>query len=148
MWISIARSLNNTKISFPSHGNEGNYRKGEGEIPTSFNYVRKWRMCVNHGMGMHFLNFSCPISKKTIPKNDGLPNSNLTSILFQSQGINYLNQFLEEINDWVNKTKKVVDHFMGSPIDIWIYPIGSRVWIFPSPFLAKSCPHLFNVALT
>ena len=57
----------------------------------------------------------------------GFPNSKLTTILFPSQGINYLNQFLEGINDWAQKTEKVVDNFMGSPIDICIYPIGSRV---------------------
>ena len=51
------------------------------------------------------------------------------------------------LDDWAQKTKWVVDSFMGFPFDIWIFPIGSRVWI-PPPFLVKSCPHLFNVALT
>ena len=54
-------------------------------------------------------------------------NTILTAILFHSQGINYLNQLLEEINDWAHKTKRVVESFMGSPIDIWINTIGSIV---------------------
>ena len=44
----------------------------------------------------------------------------MTAILFPSQGIDYLNQFMEGINDWEENTKKVVDRFMGSPIDIWL----------------------------
>ena len=56
-----------------------------------------------------------------------LPNSNLTPILFPSPCNNYLNQFLEKINDWAQKTKWVVDILLGSPFDIWFFPIGSKV---------------------
>ena len=76
------------------------------------------------------------------------PNTNLSAILFPFQNINYLNQFLEEINDWVNKTKKVVDSFMGSPIDIGFTLLAQGFEYFPSLVLVKSCPHLFNVVLT
>ena len=55
------------------------------------------------------------------------PNTKLTTILLYFQGINYLNQLLEELNDWAQKTKWVVESFMGSLIDICIYIIGSRV---------------------
>ena len=55
------------------------------------------------------------------------PNTKLTAIPFHSQGINDLNQLLEELNDWVHKKKWVVERFMGSLIDIWINTIGSRV---------------------
>ena len=50
-----------------------------------------------------------------------------TTVPFSAQGINYLNQLLEEIHDWVNKTKWVVDSFMGSPIDICLNTIGLKV---------------------
>ena len=63
--------------------------------------------------------------KTCFPKSDGFSNLNFgLPYSFPLQGINYLNQFLEEINDWAQKTKWVVD---SSPIDIWLYPIGSRV---------------------
>ena len=39
-------------------------------------------------------------SKFDFPKMGGFPNTNFTAILYPSQYINYLNQFLEEINDW------------------------------------------------
>ena len=76
------------------------------------------------------------------------PNTKLTAILFPSQGINYLNQFMEEINDWVSKTRKVVDNVMGFPLDIWIFPIGSRFEYSPPLSLGNHAPISFNVALT
>ena len=44
-----------------------------------------------------------PKSKTCFFKMGGLPNSNLTSIPFPSQVNNFLNRFLEEINDWHKK---------------------------------------------
>ena len=85
------------------------------------NMGEEWN--VHAFMGDNLLNKS----KFDFPKLMACPNTKLIAILFHSQGINCPNQFLEEINDWANKTKKVVDNFMGSPIDIWLYPIGSRV---------------------
>ena len=60
------------------------------------------------------------------PKFMACPNMKLTAIPLNSQCINYLNQLLEELNDWVCKTKWVVEIFTGSLIDIWLNPIGSR----------------------
>ena len=74
-------------------------------------------------LGIYLPNNQKCVFQKLMPS----PICILTSILFHSQCINYLNQLLEEINDWARKTKWVVDIFMGSPIDIWIYPIISRV---------------------
>ena len=54
---------------------------------------------------------------------------------------NHLNQFLTVINDWVNKMRKVVDSLMGSPFDIWLFPIGLKVE-YPPLILRKSCPLL------
>ena len=85
-------------------------------------------MWVKNGMGRHFLGNNLPNkSKYDFQKLMASPIRILAAILFPSQGINYLNQLLEEINDWAQKTKKVVDIFMGSHIDIWLNPIGSRV---------------------
>ena len=47
-------------------------------------------------------------------------------ILFPSPCNKYFNQFMEELNDWVNETRKVVDYLMGSPIDIWLFPIDPK----------------------
>ena len=38
------------------------------------------------------------------------PNTKLTDIPLHSQCINYLNQLLEELNDWVHKPKWVVEN--------------------------------------
>ena len=61
---------------------------------------------------------------------------------------NQPNKFLEVLNDWVNETRKVVDSLMGSPSDIWIFPIGPKVWTFPPLSLGHHAPISFNVALT
>ena len=47
-------------------------------------------------------------------------------IPFPSPCNNYFNQFLAELNAWVNDTRKVGDCLMGSPIDIWLFPIGPK----------------------
>ena len=65
-------------------------------------------------------------SKMIFPKNGFSPNSNFLPILFPSPWNNYFNQFQAELNDWVNETRKVVDCLMGSPIDIWLFPIGPK----------------------
>ena len=78
--------------------------------------------------GHTFLGFFLPHKKKyDFPKLMAFPNTQLAAIPLHSQFNNYLNQLLEELNDWVNKTKWVVESFMGSLIDIWIYTMGSRV---------------------
>ena len=59
-------------------------------------------------------------------KNDGLPQFEFDCHTLPPQGINYLNQILEEINDWVNKTKKVVDSFMVLPLTFGFTPLAQE----------------------
>ena len=82
-----------------------------------------------HGrMGIHFWVFTFLRIQNMIFQNGcSVQFDFLTSIPFLSQGNNFLNQFLVVINDWVNKTRKVVDSLMGFPFDIWLFPIGSKV---------------------
>ena len=55
-----------------------------------------------------FLGVFLPHKKKyDFPKLMVFPNTKLTAIPLHSQCINYLNQFMEELNDWVHKTKWV-----------------------------------------
>ena len=61
------------------------------------------------------------------PKLMAFPNTQLAAIPLHSQFNNYLNQLLEELNDWVHKTKCVVEIFMGPLIDIWLNTFGPRV---------------------
>ena len=65
-------------------------------------------------------------SKLIFSKNGFSPNSNFLPILFPSLCNNYFNQFLAELNDWLNETRKVVDCFMCSPFDIWLFPTGPK----------------------
>ena len=83
---------------------------------------------MHNRMDSHFWVFTCPRSQNTIFQNGCFAQFEfLTSIPFPSQGNNFLNQFLAEINDWAQKTKWVVERLMGSPFDIWLNIIGSRV---------------------
>jgi hypothetical protein len=69
---------------------------------------------------------SCPISKNTIFQVDGLPmHENGLPILFHSQGINCLNQFLgKKLNDWVHETKWVVGGLWVSPLTHGLIPLA------------------------
>ena len=110
-------------------------KKCEGERSPSFHCMRKWRMWVNNRMAMHFWVLTFPISQNHISqKLRASPIRIWTTILFLLPCNNYLNQFLSERNDWVNKTRKVVDRLMGFPINIWIFPISSKVLIFPPSY--------------
>ena len=116
------------KMGLLSHGNEENHNKTPREDPSHWTLPRrilghrkKWRkqqkcegecpsyleLCeeantwVNEWLGLPFPSiYLAHKSKFIFPKMGAFPNTNLTAILFPSQGINYLNQFLEEINDW------------------------------------------------
>ena len=102
-------------------------QKREGESSPSFHCVRKWRTWVSNQMGMHFWVLTCPKSQNRVSqKLMASPIQIWTSILFPSPCNNYLNQFLVGINDWVNKTRMVVDSLMGFSLDIWNFPIGPR----------------------
>ena len=52
--------------------------------------------------------------------------NNQTTMPCSAQGINCLNQILEEINDLEHRTKGSRG-FIGFLIDIWSHPIGSGV---------------------
>ena len=71
--------------------------------------------------------------KMHFPKTDGFSNSNLGFLTLPIPCNNQPNQFLAVINDWVNKTRTVVDSLVGSPFDIWIFPIGPKVK-YPPPY--------------
>ena len=77
------------------------------------------------------------------PKTDSFSNSNLDFHTFSIPCNNKLNQFLVVINDWVNKTRKIVDSWMGSPFEIWIFPIDP-IFEYRPLILRKSCPHIIN----
>ena len=88
------------------------------KLPCMSKKMKNVDVCPN---GMHFWVFTCPKSQNWFS-----PNLNFLPILLPSPCNNYFNQFLQELNDWVNETRKVVDCFMGSPFDIWIFPIGPK----------------------
>ena len=90
------------------------------------NGEEKWKTWVYDPMGMQFGCFLASKVKNVFPQKWVSPNSNLLSILFPSPCNNYFNQFLADLNDWVNETRMVVDCFMASPFDIWIFPIGIK----------------------
>ena len=60
--------------------------------------------------GNPFLGVLFPHKKKhDFLKIMACPNTKLIAIPLHSQCINHLNQLLEELNDWVHKTKLVVE---------------------------------------
>ena len=75
--------------------------------------------------------------KMCFPNTDGFCNSNLSCHTLPIPCNNQLNQFLAVINDWVSKTRKVVDNLMGSPSDIW-----------PQRFKEEGCGFLINCIFT
>ena len=80
-----------------------------------------------HGRMAYVFGFLISQGVKThFPKTDGFSNSNLSCHTFPIPCNNQPNQFLAVINDWVNETRKVVDSLMGSPFDIWLFPIGPK----------------------
>ena len=54
--------------------------------PSCSSCMRKRNTWVNNGLGTHFLEFYCPISKNTFLKNDGLPQYEIDchTLLFPS----------------------------------------------------------------
>ena len=128
----------------PIHGeNEVNNQKRErintwsSRCLRELTWMREWvrknenvNACWN---GKTFLGFYLPKESKFVFQKWLLFPIRIFLIPFPFPRNNYLNQFLAEINDWVNKIRKVIDSVMVSPFDIWIFPIGSKVWIFPPP---------------
>ena len=75
--------------------------------------------------GQHFGEITCPLSQIRIsPKLIASQIQILGCHTLPIPCNNQPNQFLVVINDWVNETRKVVDSLMGSPFDIWLFPIG------------------------
>ena len=96
--------------------------------------VRKTWKTPKHGRMAYVFGFLLAQGVKMhSPKTDGFYNSNLGFHTLPIPCNNQLNQLLAVINDWVKKTRKVVGSLMGSPFNIWIFPIGSKVWIPPPP---------------
>ena len=96
---------------------------------------------MKHGRMAYVFGFLLAQGVKTrFPKTDGFSNSNLGCHTLPIPCNNQPNQFLAVINDWVNETRKVVDSLMGSPSDIWIFPIGPKGLNIPPLILRKSCP--------
>ena len=114
-WMMMRKTLGS-----PNREGETYHRKNCGGEP------KKWRTWMYGQMGMHFGCLLAPKVKIDFPKNGFSPNSNFLPILFPSPCNNYFNQFLAKLNDWVNETRKVVDCFTGSPIDIFFFPIGPK----------------------
>ena len=79
-------------------------------------------------------------------KTDSFSNSNLDFHTLPIPCNKKLNQLMAVVNDWVNKTRKVVDSWMGSPFDIWIFRIDPSFEYHPL-IPRKSHPHLIIVAL-
>ena len=138
--------------ALPSHRkNEECCKKRECRMPGAPKmWGRQQRECMREWEA--FLGNNLPHKSKFIfPKMSASLNSNLDCHTLPIPCNNQLNRLLAIINDWVNKTRKVVDSLMGSPFYIWIFPNGPRVWItHPSSplILKKSCSHLIIVALT
>ena len=80
--------------------------------------------------------------KMRFPKTDGFSHFYLDCHTLPIPCNNQLNQISEVINDWVNKTRKVVDSLMGSPFDIWIFPIGPKGLNTPPLSLGNHASHL------
>ena len=91
------------------------------------------KTCMHVGMGRRFWVFTCPRSQNTSPKTDGFSNSNLDCHTLPIPCNNQLNQFLAVINDWVSKTRKVVDSLVSFPFYIWRFPIGPKGLNIPHP---------------
>ena len=74
-----------------------------------------------------FLGNNLPHKSKNVFPKMGVSQIRISlPILFPFPCNNYFNQFLAVINDWVNKTRNVVDSLRGSPSNIWLFPIGPK----------------------
>ena len=103
--------------------------------------VRKTCQCESMVEWPTFLGFFLPKESKCISQQlMASPIKILGCLIFPILCNNQLNQLLVVINDWVNETRKVVDSLMGSPSDIWIFPIGPKVLNILPLFLGNHVP--------
>ena len=105
--------------------------------PKSWWMQKAW---MHEGMGKRFWVFTCPRSQNAFPKIDSFSNSNLGCHTLPIPCNNQLNQFLVVINDWVNKTRKVVDSFDGFSLWHLDFPHWSKGLNIPPFILRKPCP--------
>ena len=69
--------------------------------------------------------------KYKFPKMMACPNMKLTAIPLHSQCINCLNQLLEELNDWVHRTKWVVESLWVLSLTFGFTPLDKGLNNFP-----------------
>ena len=130
-WTSSAHSLNNTKNGFSQLWNEEQPQKHERKIPgdptawerKTYGWIMAWACISKHLLAQEVKNTFSQIWVASQIRI-WLPYSS------EPHALTFPNQL---IDDWAQKTEWVVDIFMGSPLDIWLFRIGSKVWIFPLP---------------
>ena len=94
---------------------------------TSCSNIHSIQLCESMVEWPAFLGFCLPKESKHVPQK-------VMASLIQILGCHTLpipcnnqpNQFLAVINDWVNETRKIVESLMGSPFNIWIFPVGPK----------------------
>ena len=87
-----------------------------------------------HGRMAYVFRFLLAQGVKTyFPKTDGFSNSNLDCHTFPIPCNNQPNQFLAVINDWLNKTRKVVDSFDGFSLWHLDFPHSPQRFEYPPP---------------
>ena len=121
----------------PKIVNENTQQKNrEGKSAPKLHCMRKKMENVDVWPNGHaYWVLTCPKSQKRFS-----PNSNFLPILFPSPCNNYFNQFLAELNDWVNEKRKVVDSLMGLPLTFEFSPLASKVKYFPLLIFRKIMP--------
>ena len=148
-----------TKNDFPAWAKWGNNQKREWfhtqEVQNAWErscegkMVRKTSKHEKHGRMEYVFGFLLAQGiKMCFPKIDGFSNSNLVCHTLPIPCNNQLNQFLAVINDWVNKTRKVVNNFYGFSLWHLDFPHCPKGLNTPPPILGKSCPIPLFVALT
>ena len=125
-----------TKNDFSTWAKWGNNQKREWFHTGSFECLREltWRkngvaniQTWKHGRMAYVFGFLLAQGlKMCFPKTDHISNSNLGCHTLPIPCNNQLNQFLAVINDWVSKTRKVVDSLVGFPFNIWIFHIDPK----------------------
>ena len=116
------------------------WRKNGGEN------MKTW----NHGIMEYVFGFLLTQGVKIhFSKADGFSNSNLGYHTLPIPCNNQLNQFLEVINDWVNKTRKGSWQLDGFSLWHLSFPHWTKgLNTSPSLSLGNHAPISFNVALT
>ena len=105
-------------------------KHGERQPPP---FMREWAKVLGNNLPHK--------SKSRFPKTDGFSHSNLDCHTLPFPCNNQINQLLAVINDWVNKTRKVVDNLMGSlPLTFGSSPLDQGFNILPTLTLKNHDP--------